>query len=190
MALIGCVECGGKVSDQAVACPHCGYPAKRAITACGSGALLPVAKVPVPKASSLPGPWKPQLLIPIAIAMGIFGTPLGLLWIGLVTAWNWWRCGHAERIYWPVIVAILGAVPVWLGIAGLIESVSGMFTAYGLAILAAGIMCYDLWLQLPAIRQYEASGQQLGSHWLPCGVAVLIVAVAVLVYLLLGIGAD
>ena len=26
MALIVCPECGGKVSDKASACPHCGYP--------------------------------------------------------------------------------------------------------------------------------------------------------------------
>ena len=29
MALITCPECEGKVSDQAVACPHCGAPIKR-----------------------------------------------------------------------------------------------------------------------------------------------------------------
>lgn len=26
MALICCPECDGKVSDQAVMCPHCGFP--------------------------------------------------------------------------------------------------------------------------------------------------------------------
>lgn len=26
MALMNCPECGGKVSDRAAACPHCGYP--------------------------------------------------------------------------------------------------------------------------------------------------------------------
>ena len=31
MALIACPECGGKISDQAKACVHCGYPLKRAI---------------------------------------------------------------------------------------------------------------------------------------------------------------
>jgi hypothetical protein len=28
MALIPCPECEGRVSDQAVACPHCGYPVR------------------------------------------------------------------------------------------------------------------------------------------------------------------
>lgn len=28
MSLINCRECGGKVSDKAIACPHCGYPLK------------------------------------------------------------------------------------------------------------------------------------------------------------------
>ena len=26
MVLLTCPECGGKVSDQATSCPHCGYP--------------------------------------------------------------------------------------------------------------------------------------------------------------------
>jgi hypothetical protein len=26
MALVNCIECGGRVSDQALACPHCGKP--------------------------------------------------------------------------------------------------------------------------------------------------------------------
>lgn len=26
MALLACPECGGKVSDRATSCPHCGYP--------------------------------------------------------------------------------------------------------------------------------------------------------------------
>ena len=26
MALVGCPECGGVVSEQATACPHCGHP--------------------------------------------------------------------------------------------------------------------------------------------------------------------
>ena len=30
MALINCAECGREVSDQAAACPHCGYPLKAA----------------------------------------------------------------------------------------------------------------------------------------------------------------
>lgn len=29
MALIKCVECGGKVSSEAISCPHCGYPTSR-----------------------------------------------------------------------------------------------------------------------------------------------------------------
>jgi hypothetical protein len=33
MALIRCSECSGQVSDQAVACPHCGYPLKPTQTA-------------------------------------------------------------------------------------------------------------------------------------------------------------
>ncbi|MBQ6257295.1 MAG: zinc ribbon domain-containing protein [Clostridia bacterium] len=32
MALINCPECGKKVSDQAVACPDCGYPIAKANT--------------------------------------------------------------------------------------------------------------------------------------------------------------
>jgi len=28
MALIACTECGNNVSDQALSCPHCGYPLK------------------------------------------------------------------------------------------------------------------------------------------------------------------
>lgn len=32
MALIACPECGGKISDQAKICVHCGYPLKRAIS--------------------------------------------------------------------------------------------------------------------------------------------------------------
>ncbi|MFR2832301.1 MAG: zinc ribbon domain-containing protein, partial [Finegoldia magna] len=30
MALTTCPECAGKVSDRAAACPHCGYPIKKA----------------------------------------------------------------------------------------------------------------------------------------------------------------
>ncbi|MCH4207352.1 MAG: zinc ribbon domain-containing protein [Solobacterium sp.] len=26
MAMIKCPECGASISDQAVSCPHCGYP--------------------------------------------------------------------------------------------------------------------------------------------------------------------
>jgi hypothetical protein len=33
MALIQCPECSGQVSDQALACPHCGYPLKSTQTA-------------------------------------------------------------------------------------------------------------------------------------------------------------
>lgn len=29
MALFPCPECGAQISDQAVACPHCGYPVER-----------------------------------------------------------------------------------------------------------------------------------------------------------------
>ncbi len=28
MALIDCMECEAKVSDQAISCPHCGFPIK------------------------------------------------------------------------------------------------------------------------------------------------------------------
>lgn len=33
MALIECPECGRDVSDQAAACPHCGYPLRQAMGA-------------------------------------------------------------------------------------------------------------------------------------------------------------
>lgn len=41
MALITCPECGKQISDQAKACPNCGYPLPKEI---------PVLKVPLPKA--------------------------------------------------------------------------------------------------------------------------------------------
>ena len=31
MALIKCIECGKEISDQATACPHCGYQNKKMI---------------------------------------------------------------------------------------------------------------------------------------------------------------
>lgn len=29
MALIKCIECGGKISSEAISCPHCGYPTNK-----------------------------------------------------------------------------------------------------------------------------------------------------------------
>ena len=37
MALINCEECGGKVSDTAAACPHCGAPVSAESKAIGTG---------------------------------------------------------------------------------------------------------------------------------------------------------
>ena len=37
MALVKCPECGGKVSDKAVVCPHCGCPAEEIRKATDSG---------------------------------------------------------------------------------------------------------------------------------------------------------
>lgn len=46
MALIKCPECRGQVSDQAVACPHCGHPTaalatkKRAVLGVAMGLVM------------------------------------------------------------------------------------------------------------------------------------------------------
>ena len=32
MALVECKECGGKVSDKAAACPHCGSPVRQSLS--------------------------------------------------------------------------------------------------------------------------------------------------------------
>lgn len=35
MALVACLECNAHISDQAVACPHCGAPVRRTADAAG-----------------------------------------------------------------------------------------------------------------------------------------------------------
>ena len=48
MALVECRECKQSISDQAEACPHCGYPVKPRAAAASSGSGLPLyIKVPL-----------------------------------------------------------------------------------------------------------------------------------------------
>ncbi len=39
MALVDCNECGGKVSEIAPNCPHCGYPRRTALIRVGLGGV-------------------------------------------------------------------------------------------------------------------------------------------------------
>ena len=43
MALVNCPECGREISDQAVACPHCGFPMKDSVKLRADG---PLTKLP------------------------------------------------------------------------------------------------------------------------------------------------
>lgn len=40
MAIITCAECGGKVSDKADTCPHCGAPVSRAKETAAAGQTI------------------------------------------------------------------------------------------------------------------------------------------------------
>lgn len=62
MALITCHECGGKVSDAATACPHCGAP------------VLPAAPAPTPPRGAFAGliEWVVGLGAAAAFAGGVF----------------------------------------------------------------------------------------------------------------------
>lgn len=43
MTILSCPECGGKVSEAAVACPHCGYPMKTSEVAQAAAAVRQAA---------------------------------------------------------------------------------------------------------------------------------------------------
>jgi hypothetical protein len=71
MAIIQCGECAGRLSDQAVACPHCGAPVLRNASsptvAPGLPAMAkadPAAHAPVAKSG---GVWKWLLGVPLAL---------------------------------------------------------------------------------------------------------------------------
>ena len=126
------------------------------------------------------GPWHPQVLMPFAITAGILGISLGVAWMGLVTAWNWWRCGRVARTCVPAMVAVLALLLFGLCTSGAMNNVEisdGAFflLVWGFCVSAAAILCFDLWQQRSAIRLREESRQQIGFHLLPGGIAVLII---------------
>jgi len=52
MALINCPECGGKISEFAEVCPHCGFPMEyegmeEALKKFGPGKMEPITQEPV-----------------------------------------------------------------------------------------------------------------------------------------------
>lgn len=53
MALITCPECGGKVSDQAAQCIHCGYPLNAAAPVASPVSTLPVTSTFAPQANTV-----------------------------------------------------------------------------------------------------------------------------------------
>ncbi len=284
MALIACVECGGKLSDKAKACPHCGSPVEASLAKPSVPATklppLPAQKPPPQKPplslqpqpplqpatkdspqeslkkslfrsalyfclfiggldfvslclagdphyldahrspgaqrslarglffvliwplwrmveaivaaraaaratlgqskpSSYLGPWWPQVLMPFAITAGLVGALPCVSWMALVTAWNWWRCGRVARVFVPAIIGVLGVLLFGLAESGAMDNVEiseslSFLLICGICAIAAAILCFDLWLQRSAIRLREDSGQYIGFHVLPCGVAALI----------------
>jgi hypothetical protein len=71
MSLINCKECGGKVSDKAKACPHCGIQLKH-----------PVALFCI-------------IVVPFIFAIGglILGVNLWNSLLGVVFSWSGWMLG-------------------------------------------------------------------------------------------------
>ena len=68
MALITCVDCGGKLSDKAEACPHCGCPVEASLArpsapAVKAPVLAPVQKPSPPKQPAVPDPADPDSLL-------------------------------------------------------------------------------------------------------------------------------
>jgi hypothetical protein len=176
MALITCGECNGKVSDQAEACPHCGCPVEASITTASPGSLQLASR-----------PWSPYLLMVIAIGSAILGSPLAMLWGGIVTTWNWRRFGYTSRIYRPIIVAAIGAMSIWLPLAGFVESTTGWCIAYGLGVFSAFVIVwFDLRLQDEAMKQHQAAGGRSGSFLLPCGITLAILIVNLLWWRVVG----
>ena len=63
MALISCPECGKEVSDQALACIHCGYPLQS----------FPPPKRPLGSTRSCSPVWAHNADIPAALALSLQG---------------------------------------------------------------------------------------------------------------------
>lgn len=80
MALIECHECGGKISDTAAACPHCGAPLRHASGDVDFNAIAaggreeqtgPTSAAPVAKRKSRAGFWLG--ILGVFIVLGIIG---------------------------------------------------------------------------------------------------------------------
>ena len=78
MALVTCPECGGKVSDQAEACPHCGFLLKARLSLSGDKGAVPGRRVTTIEATG-----KEYKLMVLA------GTVLFVAGLGCCVTCNW-----------------------------------------------------------------------------------------------------
>ena len=149
MALIHCRECGREISDQADACPGCGYPMKEKSSPSGAGGLVrplvyeyksPRTFLGLPLVHIVYGPAWGGGFKPARGVIAIGNVALGIVAIG----------GFAAGIF---TLAGIG-----LGIVCL----AGM--AFGIGVGIGGIATGYLAVGGIAIGTYAVGGLALGAH--------------------------
>jgi tetratricopeptide (TPR) repeat protein len=124
------------------------------------------------------GPWNPKVLMGLSVGLGLLGSPFATLWVGIMTAWNWWLLGDARKIYRPIAIALSAAVSIWIAVFTGLVLTSGVFVIFAISVGSAlAILWFDLQPQLEIVRQRAAAGHQLGLLWLPCGISAIFVVI-------------
>ena len=101
MALIRCPECGGEISDKAIACPHCGFPLENKNTEIEKPSEIEKSSNPVTKVDQS---WDLVALISLRGGETFAGPIVWLTLFTVIYAVMWLTMGRLEYSWIPLLI--------------------------------------------------------------------------------------